>query len=302
MTVESRFGDYGGRYIPETVIPALDELTEAYSRLKDDQDFRKQLDGLLASFVGRPTPLYHAARLSQEVGGAKVYLKREDLCHTGAHKLNNTVGQILLAVRMGKTRVIAETGAGQHGVASATAAALFGLPCVVYMGEEDVRRQELNVVRMKLLGAEVVTVRSGSRTLKDAINEAIRDWVTNIENTYYIIGSVVGPAPYPAMVRDFQMVIGEETRSQIQEAEGRLPDEIIACVGGGSNSIGIFAPFIADEKVSLTGVEAGGEGLDSGRHGASISRGSRGVLHGSMSYLLQDAYAMKVLWTTPMPL
>lgn len=290
MNAQARFGDYGGRYVPETIIPALDELADAYSRFKNDKEFQDQLQHLLKSFVGRPTPLYHASRLSEVVGGASVYLKREDLCHTGAHKLNNTVGQILLAERMGKTRVIAETGAGQHGVASATAAALFGLPCVVYMGEEDVRRQELNVVRMKLLGAEVVTVYSGSRTLKDAINEAIRDWVTNVENTYYIIGSVVGPAPYPAMVRDFQRVIGEETRRQILEDEARLPDEIIACVGGGSNSIGIFTPFIGDEQVRLTGVEAAGEGLETGRHGASISRGSRGILHGSMSYLLQDAY------------
>ncbi len=290
MTVESRFGEYGGRYIPETVIPALDELAEAYSRYRRDREFQDELAGLLDTFVGRPTPLYHARRLSEKLGGPRIYLKREDLCHTGAHKLNNTVGQILLASRMGKTRVIAETGAGQHGVASATAAALFGIPCVVYMGEEDIRRQELNVVRMKLLGAEVVPVASGSRTLKDAINEAIRDWVTNVENTYYIIGSVVGPAPYPAMVRDFQTVIGREAREQILAAESRLPDEIVACVGGGSNSIGIFTPFLADSEVRLTGVEAGGEGLDSGRHGASISRGSKGVLHGSLSYLLQDAY------------
>jgi len=290
MTVESRFGEYGGRYIPETVIPALDELAEAYSRYRRDREFQDELAGLLDTFVGRPTPLYHARRLSEKLGGPRIYLKREDLCHTGAHKLNNTVGQILLASRMGKTRVIAETGAGQHGVASATAAALFGIPCVVYMGEEDIRRQELNVVRMKLLGAEVVPVASGSRTLKDAINEAIRDWVTNVENTYYIIGSVVGPAPYPAMVRDFQTVTGREAREQILAAESRLPDEIVACVGGGSNSIGIFTPFLADSEVRLTGVEAGGEGLDSGRHGASISRGSKGVLHGSLSYLLQDAY------------
>ncbi|HDZ59622.1 MAG TPA: tryptophan synthase subunit beta [Actinobacteria bacterium] len=290
MTVQSRFGEYGGRYIPETVIPALDELAEAYEHLRQDAGFRQELDSLLDSFVGRPTPLYHAGRLSGELGGPKVYLKREDLCHTGAHKLNNTVGQILLARHMGKTRVIAETGAGQHGVASATAAALFGIPCVVYMGEEDIRRQELNVVRMKLLGAEVVPVHSGSRTLKDAINEAIRDWVTNIENTYYIIGSVVGPAPYPAIVRDFQTVIGQEARRQMLAAENRLPDEVVACVGGGSNSIGIFTAFLADDGVRLTGVEAAGEGLETGRHGASISRGSKGVLHGSLSYLLQDAY------------
>ncbi len=290
MSVPSRFGEYGGRYIPETVIPALDELARAYGELKDDTGFRQELQGLLKTFVGRPTPLYHASHLSEKAGGARVYLKREDLCHTGAHKLNNTVGQILLAKHMGKTRVIAETGAGQHGVASATAAALFGLPCVVYMGEEDIRRQELNVVRMKLLGAEVVPVSSGSRTLKDAINEAIRDWVTNIEDTYYIIGSVVGPAPYPAIVRDFQTVIGEEAREQALELEGRLPDEIIACVGGGSNSIGIFTPFLDDAGVQLTGVEAAGEGLETGRHGASITAGRRGVLHGSLSYLLQDEF------------
>ncbi len=289
MTVPSRFGEYGGRYIPETVIPALDELAEAYGRLKNDGDFRRELDGLLHAYVGRPTPLYHARRLSRELGGARVYLKREDLCHTGAHELNNTLGQILLAVRMGKTRVIAETGAGQHGVATATAAALMGVPCVVYMGEEDVRRQELNVVRMQLLGAEVVTVGSGSRTLKDAINEAIRDWVTNVANTHYIIGSVVGPAPYPAIVRDFQRVIGDEARRQVMEAEERLPHEVIACVGGGSNSIGIFTAFL-DDDVRLVGVEAAGEGLDSGRHGASLGRGSRGVLHGSLSYLLQDDF------------
>lgn len=290
MPIETHFGDYGGRYIPETVIPALDDLAAAYESLRDDAGFRRELDALLKSFVGRPTPLYPARRLSEKAGGASVYLKREDLCHTGAHKLNNTVGQIMLAKHMGKTRVIAETGAGQHGVASATAAALFGIPCVVYMGDEDIRRQELNVVRMKLLGAEVRPVHSGSRTLKDAINEAIRDWVTNIENTYYIIGSVVGPAPYPAMVRDFQTVIGDETRRQVMEVEGRLPDEIVACVGGGSNAIGMFTPFLKDEQVKLVGVEAAGEGLDSGKHGASISRGQRGVLHGSLSYILQDAY------------
>ncbi|MEK7817877.1 MAG: tryptophan synthase subunit beta [Actinomycetota bacterium] len=290
MSAPSRFGPYGGRYVPETVIPALDELGAAYERLRGDESFRAELQSLLKSFVGRPTPLYHAGRLSEKLGKARIYLKREDLCHTGAHKLNNTVGQILLAARMGKTRIIAETGAGQHGVASATAAALFGIPCVVYMGDEDIRRQELNVVRMKLLGAEVVPVHSGSRTLKDAINEAIRDWVTNIRDTYYIIGSVVGPAPYPVIVRDFQTVIGEEARSQVMEAEGRLPDEIVACVGGGSNAIGIFTPFLGEESVQLTGVEAAGEGLDSGSHGASIARGKRGVLHGSMSYILQDAY------------
>ncbi|MFA5801623.1 MAG: tryptophan synthase subunit beta [Thermoleophilia bacterium] len=291
MTTRSRFGPYGGRYVPETVIPALDELTEAYERLKDDLAFRAELDELLKTFVGRPTPLFEARRLAAKLGcAARIYLKREDLCHTGAHKLNNTVGQILLAVAMGKKRVIAETGAGQHGVATATAAALFGIPCAIYMGVKDIARQELNVVRMKLLGAEVMPVSSGSKTLKDAMNDAIRDWVTNVESTYYVIGSVAGPAPYPAIVRDFQTVIGEEAREQVMEAEGRLPTEIVACVGGGSNAIGVFAPFIAEESVRLTGVEAAGEGLDSGLHGASIERGRRGVLHGSMSYILQDAY------------
>ncbi|MFA6002012.1 MAG: tryptophan synthase subunit beta [Thermoleophilia bacterium] len=291
MTTQSRFGPYGGRYVPETVIPALDELTAAYERLKDDPEFKAELAELLKTFVGRPTPLYEARRLAAKLGcDAKIYLKREDLCHTGAHKLNNTVGQILLAAAMGKKRVIAETGAGQHGVATATAAALFGIPCAIYMGDKDIARQELNVVRMKLLGAEVVPVSSGSKSLKDAMNDAIRDWVTNVESTYYVIGSVAGPAPYPAIVRDFQTVIGQEARQQVMEAEGRLPSEIVACVGGGSNAIGVFAPFIAEESVRLTGVEAAGEGLDSGLHGASIERGHRGVLHGSMSYILQDAY------------
>lgn len=290
MTVRARFGPYGGRYVPETVIPALDELTAAFDRLKEDPAFTAELESLYASFVGRPTPLYHASRLSQKLGKARIYLKREDLCHTGAHKLNNTVGQLLLAAEMGKKRIIAETGAGQHGVATATAAALFGIPCAIYMGEKDIERQELNVVRMKLLGAEVVPVGSGSRTLKDAMNEAIRDWVTNVETTYYVIGSVAGPAPYPSIVRHFQKIIGEETERQIIDLEQRLPDEIVACVGGGSNAIGIFAPFIENESIRLTGVEAAGEGLDSGRHGASIERGRRGVLHGSMSYVLQDDY------------
>jgi len=272
------------------VIPALDELTAAFERLRDEPAFNAELESLYRSFVGRPTPLYLASRLTKKLGTARVYLKREDLCHTGAHKLNNTVGQLLLAAEMGKRRVIAETGAGQHGVATATAAALFGIPCVIYMGEKDIERQELNVVRMKLLGAEVVPVSSGSRTLKDAMNEAIRDWVTNVGSTYYVIGSVAGPAPYPALVRHFQEVIGREAREQVLELEGRLPDEIIACVGGGSNAIGIFAPFLEERQVKLTGVEAAGEGLDSGRHGASIERGRRGVLHGSLSYVLQDDY------------
>lgn len=289
MSIPQRFGPYGGRYVPETVIPALDELTEAYERLKDDPGFRAKLEDLLKNYVGRPTPLYFAAHLSEELG-TRIYLKREDLCHTGAHKINNTVGQLLLASEMGKTRIIAETGAGQHGVATATAAALFGIPCAIYMGDKDIARQELNVVRMKLLGAEVIPVHSGSRTLKDAMNDAIRDWVTNVENTYYVIGSVAGPAPYPAIVRDFQSVIGNEAMQQIQEAEGRLPTELVACVGGGSNAMGLFAAFLDKEDVRLTGVEAGGEGLETGRHGASLERGKRGVLHGSLSYVLQDAY------------
>jgi tryptophan synthase beta chain len=290
MTVPKRFGPYGGRYVPETVIPALDELTAAFERLKEDPAFNAELESLYESFVGRPTPLYHAGRLAKKVGNARIYLKREDLCHTGAHKLNNTVGQLLLAAEMGKKRIIAETGAGQHGVATATAAALFSIPCAIYMGEKDIERQELNVVRMKLLGAEVIPVSSGSKTLKDAMNEAIRDWVTNVATTYYVIGSVAGPAPYPALVRHFQEIIGNETRQQLMKLEGRPPDEIVACVGGGSNAIGIFAAFLGDEDVTLTGVEAAGEGLDSGRHGASIERGDRGVLHGSMSYVLQDDF------------
>ncbi|MBK5225930.1 MAG: tryptophan synthase subunit beta [Thermoleophilia bacterium] len=289
MTIQSRFGPYGGRYVPETVIPALDELAAAYERLKDDSGFRAELNSLLKDFVGRPTPLYFAGRLTEKLGGPRIYLKREDLCHTGAHKINNTVGQLLLAAEMGKKRIIAETGAGQHGVATATAAALFGIPCVIYMGIKDIARQELNVVRMKLLGAEVVPVSSGSQTLKDAMNDAIRDWVGNVEHTYYVIGSVAGPAPYPALVRDFQSIIGREARRQVLESEGRLPDELVACVGGGSNAMGLFAAFL-DDQVSMTGVEAAGEGLDSGKHGASIERGQRGVLHGSMSYILQDAY------------
>ena len=283
------FGVYGGRYIPETLLPAVEELTSRYLQLRDDEDFQKELRYYLKNFVGRETPLYFAEHLTSHAGGAKIYLKREDLCHTGAHKINNTIGQILIARRMGKKRVIAETGAGQHGVATATVCALFGLQCVVYMGEEDMERQAPNVDRMKLLGAEVRPVSSGSKTLKDATSEAIRDWVTNVETTFYIIGSVVGMHPYPMMVRDFQSVIGEETRRQIIEAEGRLPDVIIACVGGGSNSMGIFYPFLNDVPgVKLVGVEAAGFGLETGKHAAALAKGQRGVLHGAMQYLLQD--------------
>ncbi|VCU52845.1 Tryptophan synthase beta chain [Thermus thermophilus] len=285
-----RFGPYGGRYVPETLIPALEELEAAYREAKKDPAFLEELDHYLRQFAGRPTPLYHAKRLSEYWGGAQVYLKREDLLHTGAHKINNTLGQALLARRMGKKRVIAETGAGQHGVSVATAAALFGMECVVYMGEEDVRRQALNVFRMKLLGAEVRPVAVGSRTLKDATNEAIRDWITNVRTTFYILGSVVGPHPYPMMVRDFQSVIGEEVKRQSQELFGRLPDALIAAVGGGSNAIGLFAPFayLPEGRPKLIGVEAAGEGLSTGRHAASIGAGKRGVLHGSYMYLLYD--------------
>ncbi len=283
------FGEFGGKFVPETLMTALAELEEAYNKYKEDEDFQRELDYYLKEYAGRPTPLYFAERLTQRFGGAKIYLKREDLCHTGAHKINNTIGQVLLARRMGKTRIIAETGAGQHGVATATAAAMFGIPCQVYMGEEDVRRQSLNVFRMKLLGAEVIPVSSGSKTLKDAINEAIRDWVTNVETTHYVIGSVVGPHPYPMMVRDFQTVIGRETKEQILEKEGCLPDYIVACVGGGSNSIGIFYPFL-ETRVKLIGVEAAGLGLKTRRHGASLCEGTKGILHGSLSYVLQDQY------------
>lgn len=282
------FGRYGGRFVPEILIPALDELTEAYEKYKDDEEFLTELDYYLREYVGRPTPLYFASRLTEELGGAKIYLKREDLCHTGAHKLNNVMGQILLARRMGKLRIIAETGAGQHGVATATACALFGLQCHVYMGVEDMERQALNVFRMRLLGAEVIPVTSGTQTLKDATSEAIRDWVTNVRNTHYIIGSVVGPHPYPMMVRDFQSVIGRETKQQIIEKEGRLPDYVIACVGGGSNAMGIFYPFAEDSSVKLIGVEAAGEGINTNRHCATLNLGSPGVLHGAMSYLLQN--------------
>jgi len=283
-----RFGEFGGRYVPETLVAALDELESAYEDARKDAGFWEEFEVLLRDYVGRPTPLYRASRLGDAVGGTTVYLKREDLNHTGAHKINNALGQVLLARRMGKRRIIAETGAGQHGVATATVCALFGLDCVVYMGAEDVRRQALNVFRMELLGAEVRPVESGSRTLKDATNEAIRDWVTNVGDTHYIIGSVVGPAPYPRLVRDFQAVIGKEARQQILAAEGRLPAAVIACVGGGSNAMGIFHEFVPRAEVELVGVEAAGEGVGTGRHAASLSAGRPGVLHGCLSYLLQD--------------
>jgi tryptophan synthase beta chain len=283
-----RFGKFGGRYVPETLIPALDELDEALDSALADDAFIRSVDEMLSSYVGRPSPLSSAPRLSAEIG-AEVFLKREDLNHTGAHKINNTVGQALLAMRMGKRRIIAETGAGQHGVATATVCARFGLDCTVYMGEEDIERQSLNVYRMKLMGAKVVPVGSGTRTLKDATSEAIRDWVTNVTDSYYIIGSVVGPAPYPRMVREFQSVIGREARSQMLASAGRLPTTVVACVGGGSNAMGIFHPFEDDEGVELVGVEAAGRGLESGEHSASLLRGTPGVLHGTLSYLLQDA-------------
>ncbi len=283
-----RYGAFGGRFVPETLIPALDELAAEYAKATSDPAFDAELRYYLKDFVGRETPLYHAERLSGELG-AKIYLKREDLCHTGAHKINNTMGQILLAKRMGKPRVIAETGAGQHGVATATVCARFGLQCDVYMGEEDVYRQSLNVARMKLLGAKVITVTSGTRTLKDATNEAMRDWVTNVRDTHYIIGSVVGPHPYPMIVRDFQSVIGREARAQVLAREGRLPDYVVACVGGGSNAMGIFTPFMQDESVQLIGVEAAGEGIETGRHCAPLTAGTPGVFQGSASYLIQDA-------------
>ena len=282
------FGEFGGRFVPETLIPALDELTAEYEKAKSDPEFARELDYYLREYVGRPTPLYFAERMTRDLGGAKIYIKREDLCHTGAHKMNNTMGQILLARRMSKPRVIAETGAGQHGVATATACALFDFKCEVYMGDEDVHRQALNVFRMRLLGANVITVRSGTRTLKDAMNEALRDWVTNVRDTHYIIGSVAGPHPYPMMVRDFQSVIGKETRGQIVEKEGRLADYVIACVGGGSNAMGIFHEFIGNAEVGLIGVEAAGRGIESGEHAATLGAGSTGVLHGARSYLLQD--------------
>src|SRR5438876_811040 len=284
-----RFGVYGGRYVPETLVSALEELERAYEKAKRDRKFQARLDELLRSYAGRPTPLFFARRLTEKLGGAKIYLKREDLLHTGAHKINNCLGQALLARRMGKKRIIAETGAGQHGVATATVCALFGFECVVYMGEEDIRRQRLNVFRMRLLGAKVVGVANGSRTLKDAISEAMRDWVTNVQSTHYLLGSALGAHPYPMMVRDFHRVIGEETRAEILKREGRLPDSIFACVGGGSNAIGIFHAFLEEPGVKLIGVEAGGRSGYLGEHAARFSGGSPGVLHGAHSYLLQDA-------------
>lgn len=283
-----RFGDYGGRFVPETLMAALEQLEVAYRESTADAAFQQELSSLLKQYAGRPTPLYHATNLSRQWGGAQIYLKREDLAHTGAHKINNALGQGLLAQRMGKRRIIAETGAGQHGVAAATVCAMLGLESVVYMGEEDMRRQEPNVYRMRLLGAQVMPVTSGTRTLKDAINETIRDWVTNVETTHYLLGSAVGPHPYPIMVRDFQSVIGREARGQILEATGRLPDYALACVGGGSNAIGLFHPFLKDKGVRLIGVEAAGEGIESGKHAATLVKGRPGVLHGSFSYLLQD--------------
>ena len=282
------FGPYGGRYVAETLMPALAELERAYAAVRRDAAFRKEFQKYLRGYAGRETPLYFAERLTQKLGGAKIYLKREDLCHTGAHKINNTIGQILLAQRMGKNRIIAETGAGQHGVATATVAARFGLPCEIFMGREDVARQSLNVFRMKLLGSKMRVVDSGSRTLKDAMNEALRDWVTHVRTTYYLIGSVAGPHPYPMMVRDFQSVIGREARRQMLKAEGRLPDYLVACVGGGSNSMGLFYPFVKDAGVKMIGVEAAGRGIRTGKHAASILGGEVGVLHGSKSYVLQD--------------
>ena len=286
---KGRFGDYGGLYVAETLMPLVLELDRAYAAAKADPAFQAELGGFLTHYVGRPSPLYFAERLTAHLGGAKIYFKREELNHTGAHKINNCMGQILLAMRMGKTRIIAETGAGQHGVATATVCARFGLPCVVYMGATDVERQKPNVFRMNLLGAEVRPVTSGTGTLKDAMNEAMRDWVTNVHDTYYLIGTAAGPHPYPAMVRDFQSVIGTETRAQVLEAEGRLPDAVVACIGGGSNAIGAFHPFLADESVRLIGVEAAGHGLATDKHAASLTGGRPGVLHGNKTYLLQDA-------------
>lgn len=283
------YGIYGGRYVSETLMPALFELEESYRAARRDPEFRKELQSYLRDYAGRPTPLSFARRLTHRLGGAKIYLKREDLCHTGAHKINNTLGQILLAIRMGKKRIIAETGAGQHGVATSTVAALFGLECEIFMGKEDVRRQALNVFRMKLLGARVRVVESGSNTLKDAMNEALRDWITHVRRTFYLIGSVAGPHPYPMIVRDFQSVIGAEVRRQITRKEGRMPDCLVACVGGGSNAMGLFHPFLSDPQVKMVGVEAGGLGIQSGRHAASIRAGSVGILHGTRTYLLQDS-------------
>jgi tryptophan synthase beta chain len=286
---QGRFGMFGGKFVAETLMCALEELESLYNRLKVDEEFQRELDDDLAHYVGRPSPLYQAQRLSDKVGGARIWLKREDLNHTGAHKVNNTVGQALLAKHMGKKRVIAETGAGQHGVATATIAARLGLECQVFMGEEDIRRQALNVYRMKLLGAEVIPVTSGSRTLKDAMNEAMRDWVTNVDDTFYIIGTVAGPHPYPMLVRDFQCVIGREARAQSHDQIGRLPDALVACVGGGSNAIGLFHPFLEDESVAMYGVEAGGHGVSTHQHAAPLTAGTPGVLHGNRTYLMQDA-------------
>lgn len=283
------YGPFGGRYVPEILVPVLDELTARYDDFSHDPAFQAELGALLRDYVGRPTPLTPATRLTESAGGARIWLKREDLCHTGSHKLNNALAQVLLAKKMGKTRIIAETGAGQHGVATATACALLGLPCVVYMGKEDTERQALNVFRMRLLGTEVVPVTSGTQTLKDAINEAFRDWVTNVNDTHYVIGSVVGPHPFPAMVRDFQSVIGNETKEQMRERRGKLPDAVVACVGGGSNAMGMFWPFKDDSSVRLVGVEAGGRGVETGRHAATLVTGEPGVLHGARTYVMQDA-------------
>ncbi|MFA7622108.1 MAG: tryptophan synthase subunit beta, partial [Aminobacteriaceae bacterium] len=288
MRASMYFGVFGGQYVPETLVPALDELEAAHTASLEDTSFNAELDALLRDYSGRPTPLWHARGIGESLGGVRVYLKREDLNHTGAHKINNALGQVLLASKMGKRRIIAETGAGQHGVAVATASALFGLECVVYMGEEDIRRQAPNVARMDLLGTKVIPVLSGSRTLKDAVNEAIRDWVTNVEDSFYVIGSVMGPHPYPLMVRNFQRVIGVEARAQMLEREGRLPDQVVACVGGGSNAIGIFHSFLDDTGVALVGVEAAGRGVETGLHAAAVSGGKPGVLHGSYSYALFD--------------
>ena len=288
--LEGKFGKYGGKYVPETLIPAIKELETAYEKYKKDEEFQKQLSYLLREYAGRPTPLYFAKNLSEFIGGAKIFLKREDLLHGGAHKINNTLGQGLLAKRMGKRRVIAETGAGQHGVGTAIASAVIGLDAEIYMGAKDVERQKLNVFRMQLLGAKVHSVRAGTKTLKDAINEALRDWVTNVQNTYYLIGSVVGPHPYPMMVRDFQSIIGSEIRKQMLEISNQLPDAIVACVGGGSNAMGSFFSFIEDSDVALYGIEAGGTGIRTGRHSASLSAGTEGVLHGMLTYLLQDKF------------
>ncbi len=285
---KGHFGIYGGRYVAETLMPLILEVEEAYNGCKDDPEFRKEFDYYLSHYVGRPSPLYYAERLTQHLGGAKIYFKRDELNHTGAHKINNCIGQALLAKRMGRKRIIAETGAGQHGVATATVCALFGLECIIYMGAKDIERQQPNVFRMKLLGAEVIPVTSGAQTLKDAMNEALRDWVSNVNDTLYLIGTVAGPHPYPAMVRDFQSIIGRETRQQMMAAEGRLPDILVACIGGGSNAMGLFYPFLKDDDVRMIGVEAAGEGIDSGKHAASITAGQPGILHGSRTYLLQD--------------